>query len=327
MWYSRIKHIKRHIYEFLPYITFKKIFNLIFNIIEKHLRISSLKSYPVVLKIDPSPFCQLSCLHCNHNDSEYNKQFKFEENLSKDSLIKIIEPLKKSLIWISLSHRGEPFMNPQLLDLIEYIHKNNIAVSLPTNFSIKLNDNKIERIAKSGLDKLFISLDGASQKTYEKYRIGGDFELVLSNVKKLSNYKTEHNLSRPKIIWKFIIFDYNTHETNFVKKNYKLLGFDSYEFHYNNNGNITKEYRNKCVNNMIENKKNCFWLWHAMVIQSDGQVNPCCNGKNYNIGNAFESNLINIWKNNVYKNLRNGFKKDYFPNNLHEFCKGCYQMH
>lgn len=324
MFNSTLKIALRRMYDFYPHITFTKFYNLVLNLFEKSFRVINLRSSPVALKIDPGPFCQLNCPLCYHNDSEFNKKFKLNENLSKEGLVKIVEPLKKQLVWISLSHRGEPFMNPNLLELIEYIHENNIAVSFPTNFSVKLNDSKIEKLVKSGLDRIIVSLDGASQETNEKYRVGSNFELITSNVRFLADLKKKFGLSRPKIVWKFIIFDHNKHEINYVKENYKLLGFDSYEFVYNSSGNTAIEKREKEHSKRI--KKNCYWLWQIMVIQSDGQVNPCCNGKNFNIGNAFESNILQLWNNQTYHNLRNGFKKGNFPNKLHNFCKECYKV-
>jgi len=60
-----------------------------------------------------------------------------------------------------------------------------------------------------------------------------------------------------------------------------------------------------------------------MVIQSDGQVNPCCNGKVFNIVNVYESNILNIWNKKRYQFLRKGFKKGNYSNKLHPFCKSC----
>ncbi|NOQ26933.1 MAG: radical SAM protein [Bacteroidales bacterium] len=317
---SRLAYIKRHISELLTHLTIEKIVNLVINLVEKYFRVSNLRSYPAVIKIDPGPFCQLRCPLCFHTNEEFNKRFKLEDNLTIEKLVKIIEPLKKKLVYVSLSLRGEPFMNPYLIELIEYIHKSNIAVSFSTNFSIKLTDNQIERIAKSGLNKMSVALDGASQETNEKYRVGSNFELILSNVKKLASYKKKYKLSSPKIIWKFVVFDHNKKDIPFVKENYKLLGFDSYKFVHDVFGDTTVKARKK----QKGKGKICYWIWHTMIIQSDGQVNPCCDLKNFNIGNAFESNIHNLWNNEVYQSLRKGFKKNNFPNDLHEMCKSCY---
>lgn len=318
--HSRWNHLRRHLRNFFPHLTPLKIVNLILNLFEKHFRIANLKSQPLYLKIDPGPFCQLRCPKCFHRDPNFNRQFKLEDNLSKKNLSKIIEPLKKTLIGVSLSHRGEPFLNQNLIEFIEYIHKKNIAVSFPTNFSVQLKNDKIERLAKSGLDALYVSLDGASEENYIKYRIGGNFNLILKNVKLLSEFKKKLGVSRPKIIWKFIIFDHNKHEIDIVKRNYKNYGFDSYEFV----SNPTILAVDKRRSEIIKKKRNCHHLWHMIVIQSDGRINPCCNGKDYIIGNAFKTSILKLWNSDRYKEIRSGFKKKNYPKEMHPFCKKCY---
>ncbi len=213
-----------------------------------------------MLKIEPTPFCQLHCPHCHHSNPNLNKKFTLKDNLTLNKLKQIIEPLKKKLIWVSLSHRGEPFLNSEILDCIEYLHENRISVSFPTNFSIKLNDEKIERLVKSGLDKLFVSLDGATEETYSKYRIGGNFNLILDNVKRLSETKKRLGVKKPKIVWKFIVFDHNRKEKEYVRENYMNFGFDSYEFPNDDGGKIMAKERIEGSRKRLNASVNCYWL-------------------------------------------------------------------
>lgn len=318
----RYEYIATHCLAILPYLTFEKFINLFINLFEKSLKITVLRSYPIALKIDPGPFCQLHCPACFHRDNEFNKRFSIKDNLSIEKLKIILAPIQRKLLFVSLSYRGEPFTNPNLTELIEYIHKCNIAVGLPTNFSFNFTENQIIKIANSGLDRLYVSLDGASKETNEKYRVGSNYELILHNVKRLADYKKRQKLSHPEIIWKFVIFDHNKHEIDIVKKTYKILGFNSYFFVNDNNGIIAKKERQK-----TKLKSNiCYWLWHTMIIQSDGQVNPCCKMFDFNIGNAFKTNVLILWNNKVYQSLRNGFRKKKFPNKLHKICSQCYDV-
>ncbi len=45
-WYSRVRHIKRHFAEVLPYLTLRKVYNLQLSLLEKHLRKAKLRSSP-----------------------------------------------------------------------------------------------------------------------------------------------------------------------------------------------------------------------------------------------------------------------------------------
>lgn len=56
------------------------------------------------------------------------------------------------------------------------------------------------------------SIDGASQKTYQLYRVGGDFERVIDNIRRINAYKKLYNSPYPVLNWQYIVFGYNEHE-------------------------------------------------------------------------------------------------------------------
>ena len=76
---------------------------------------------------------------------------------------------------------------------------------------------------------------------------------------------------------------------------------------------------------MIHPKINdpCENLWDRMYVWFDGKVNPCDSDyKSYlSYGNANDSNLKDIWENNIIKKLRN----DHVSNNRNKIdpCNKC----
>lgn len=325
---THLDYFRRHLFNFYPYLTPKKIMNLFLNVIEMHYRINTPKSLPLYIKVEPTPLCQLRCLGCSHRLIDYNKQLNNSMHLTLQHLKKIIDPISDTLLGVSLSLSGEPMLNKDIISFIEYIHNKNIAVSFPTNFSIKLNGEQIERLANSGLDSIMVSLDGASEEAYSIYRVGGRFNLILKNVRLLSEAKEKYGLKRPKIIWKFVIFDHNRHEIEIVKKQYKSLGFDSYELGFDFRSGLIKRTSKSYKKNMVNNKKPCYWLWHTMIIKWDGSVLPCCKVSHdkFNIGNAVRDDIVKIWRNNRYKALRNGFSKKNYGKSMHPICKRCMRI-
>jgi len=103
-------------------------------------------------------------------------------------------------------------MHNDVTELAAYAHSVNIAVTFPTNLSVRLNDHMIDKIVNSGLDAIYVSLDGASEETYSKYRVGGDSLSVLRNVRSIGDAKRKYGSKTPQVIWKFVVFDYNKHE-------------------------------------------------------------------------------------------------------------------
>ncbi len=55
-----------------------------------------------------------------------------------------------------------------------------------SNMSVPFNDAAIEALVRSCLDAIILSIDGATQETYQEYRRGGDLALVFDNVRRWS---------------------------------------------------------------------------------------------------------------------------------------------
>jgi MoaA/NifB/PqqE/SkfB family radical SAM enzyme len=248
--------------------------------------------------------------------------------LKLENFKKIVDPLSKTLVGVSLSLTGEPLLNKEIVSLIAYLHEENIGVSFPTNFSLKLSDDQIESLVRSGLDSIMISLDGASAETYSKYRVGGDFDLVLRNVKSLAEAKKQLRSRRPIIIWKFIIFDHNRHETERVKSQFKALGFDAYEFMVDLRSVVHADQYQREKQDLVKSRRPCYWLWNTTIIRWNGAVDPCCNVSSFlqapfNLGNALEKDIRDIWRGKEYQRLREGFVKKTYGLNMHPLCRRC----
>jgi MoaA/NifB/PqqE/SkfB family radical SAM enzyme len=89
---------------------------------------------------------------------------------------------------MSLFYLGEPLLCDHLPSMISYARQNKIKAFVSTNLNI-LDNKKAEGLIESKLDYLLVSLDGASQEIYEKYRVGGDFNKVIANIRMLIKKK------------------------------------------------------------------------------------------------------------------------------------------
>lgn len=319
----RSEYFFRHFKTFWRYLSLRKILNLILNIIEFKFRISAVHSFPVYLKIEPTPLCQLRCPSCRHGSSLYNKQFQKGMQITLEQFKQIVNPLSPTLLGISLSNYGEPLLHRDIISLIEYAHRRNIAVSFPTNLSLKLSKDWMEELVNSGLDSFLVSLDGATEETYNKYRVGGNFSLILQNVKAISEIKRKLKLNHPYMIWKFVIFNHNQHEVSIVLQKYREWGFDSYEFVENKFDPELKESRKAYMTSARGRRKGCFWAWHTMVIQWDGEVSPCCSPKPFDIGNAIKEDVVKIWRSEQYNKLRLGLSAKKYIDKVHPVCRKC----
>ena len=63
-----------------------------------------------------------------------------------------------------------------------------------------------------GIDRIYWSFDGTTKETYEKIRVGSDFDLVTGNLKNFFNLKKEMNAYFPEIAFHFIVNKLNINE-------------------------------------------------------------------------------------------------------------------
>jgi MoaA/NifB/PqqE/SkfB family radical SAM enzyme len=108
-------------------------------------------SHPVMAQIIPNRFCNLSCAYCNEYD-------KVSEPVPLEEMYRRIDHLGRlgtSIITIS---GGEPLTHPELDDVIRRMRKTGALAGMITNGYL-LNQERIERLNRAGLDHMQISID------------------------------------------------------------------------------------------------------------------------------------------------------------------------
>ena len=112
---------------------------------------------------------------------------------------------------MALWNFGEPFLNPEIFDMIRYAEERNVPVRVSTN-STFLEDREIDKIFESGLSSIIVCLDGASAATHERYRIGSSFEQVKAGIHRLGHRRHAAGRRKPHIRLQTLVFSYNEHE-------------------------------------------------------------------------------------------------------------------
>lgn len=139
--------------------------------------------------IEPTSNCNLKCKTCIRNT--WTHDFKdMDFNMFK----KIINDLRQfqSLETIMISGFGEPLIHKNIIDMIKMIKELNLNVELITNGTL-LNEEMCKELINSKLDKLWVSIDGVSEKSYENIRVGAKQAKVLKNLINLKRLRKESN--------------------------------------------------------------------------------------------------------------------------------------
>ena len=169
---------RRHVLSFYRHNTSAKLLNLCSLYLQKWANKSVLRSHPAEIIIDPINSCHLQCPLCptgQHVNSRPKGKMTYE------SYQRIIDELDRWLYKVRFYSWGEPLMHEDICRMIGYAAERNIGTEVSSHLNI-LKENDARRIVESGLEMLIISLDGADEKTYSQYRVGGDFNKVPENM-------------------------------------------------------------------------------------------------------------------------------------------------
>ena len=323
--------------QFIKTVTFSRLVNYTKLILS--YRLSLWRTDPVFwgqpanLSVEPTSVCNLACPECPSGNGTLARR---KGHISWDVFTRSVDELKKTLFTTTLYFQGEPLLNKRIFDMIAYLKKENIYSIISTNAQF-LHKAHCEKLVRSGLNRLIVSLDGLDQQTYETYRIGGSQQKVIEGIRNLIEVKNQLGLKNPVIILQFLVFRHNEHQVDQVKEIVNTLGVDKvwikapqlYDFE-ENGGMISslpkysRYIRDSEGNYQLkgERKNQCWRSWQNPVITVDGEMLPCCFDKDalHSYGNVQDDTPHAIWESNSSR----GFKQSILQNrDQFDMCRNC----
>lgn len=279
--------------------------------------------YPMSISFEPTTSCNLRCPECPSGLRQFTRPTGM---LKQDFFVKTIDEIYKELIYLIFYFQGEPYLNPNFLDMVKYAHDKGIYTATSSNAHY-MTDVNAKKTVESGLDRLIISIDGTTQEVYQQYRRGGKLDKVIQGAQNIVKWKKELNSKTPFIIFQFLVVRPNEHQIEDVKKLGKEIGVDQVRFKtaqvydYENDPNnliptiekYSRYKKDKKGDSKIKNgmANHCWRLWQANVITWDGKIVPCCFDKDakHQLGDLNNQSFKDIWHNKNYKNFRANITK------------------
>ncbi len=272
--------------------------------------------FPLNLDIEVSGRCNLMCIHCTRHSRRTNVG-----DMDMVLFKKIVdEGVEHGLPAIIPHWLGESFLHPQLMEMITYAKSKDIMdIRINSNCTL-ITPYMAHKIIDSGLDTIICSIDSVTKNTYNRIKLGSDFNLVHQNIEQLFNLRNNRKLSKPKIIVQMIDMR-QTHEelTSFVdywRVRADKVRIATYQSPDGRPNDINR------VHNAPESIFPCPQLWQRLVIAWDGAVYSCIgnNACRYPLGNVSETSLYDIWhgeKMNSLRELHRNYKSDHIEMCLH----------
>jgi len=290
---------------------------------------------PPVLTIEPTNMCNLHCPLCTTGSGEMQR---VAGRMSPSTFQAIMDKMGDDIFFLLVYHQGEPYMNKHFFDFVHLAKKKNIYVTTSTNGHY-FTDQNIQKTLDCGLDSMIVSVDGSDQKSYEKYRVGGNLDRVLSGTQKLVAARRQRKLRTPNVALQFLVMKHNEHQIGEVKKLADRLEVDRLliknievrslqeagEWLPENEKFRRYDYSGDDYVVKGAGKESCTRPWLSTLINWDGSFVPCCFDKNgrYTMGNIRENgDLAGVWKGSAFNRFRSQLLAD---RGQIDICRNCNQ--
>lgn len=165
----------------------KKIYKLGELAILNQYKDKNLQEHPLIdLFWECTLTCNAKCKHCG--SSAENKTYEDELSTTeiKQAFKQIAEDFNANKILINVTG-GEPLLRKDLFEVMEYATKElGFHWGMTTN-GILLTERNIEKLKKSNIETISISIDGL-RETHDNFRgLKGSYDIIIQNIKKLKN--------------------------------------------------------------------------------------------------------------------------------------------
>ncbi|MET4699128.1 molybdenum cofactor biosynthesis enzyme MoaA [Constrictibacter sp. MBR-5] len=243
---------------------------------------------PTAVRIDAAAGCQLRCPLCPVTTGATHavigtgalKAQAFESFLDANPSVRLVE----------LANSGEAVLNTALPEILRIARDRGVT----TRFDQGVNLNHVaadalEAMVTCGTDRVRVSIDGATQATYGRYRVRGDLRRVLRHVQILNGFKRQHGSTTPELVLQFIVFGHNEHELDAIELMARALGmrlelrlnWSTEMFPVSDRDALRArigaadraEHRSRTGRHYSASQ--CLHLWHAPQINWDGKLLGC----------------------------------------------------
>lgn len=189
---------------------------------------------PELLQIDPTFACNNNCIACWCRSPLLGEK-KIAKNLRDQSLPLdlVIQLLNDAAAMgttnIYLAGGGEPFMHPDLMEIIAHIKKLGMTCHVNTNFTL-VNTDMADRLIEMGVDHLIVSLWAATPETYVICHPNKTHETFHQLINVLSHLVQKKKNGPPHIKLYNVIMNLNFHEIEQMVDLAYRIGVNAAEF-------------------------------------------------------------------------------------------------
>lgn len=158
--------------------------------------------------VEPTDICNLDCVTCIRNVWDEPAGLMSAATFGRvlDGLAQI-EPRPA----VFFGGFGEPLAHPQIVEMVAQAKALGCPTELITN-GILLDERRLLGLIRAGLDRLWVSLDGATPESYADVRLGASLPQVITNLRRLRQLRGRDSFQhdpRPQLGIAFVAMQRN----------------------------------------------------------------------------------------------------------------------
>lgn len=198
-------------------------------------KITHMENLPSEIMLNYDQSCNLSCPSCRtklivHNPG--SADHTVAENYTNKIHDQFLASLKDNKLLLNITGSGDPFASHvyrELLETLDGVATPNLRIELQTNGLLltPANWEKLRKIWKN-IDRIFVSIDAASEGTYVKVRRGGNWKTLQNNMRFLCDLRSKRHIKYLQV--NFVVQKSNYEEMPAFARMFIDMGCDVVSF-------------------------------------------------------------------------------------------------
>ncbi|HWR67331.1 MAG TPA: radical SAM protein [Bellilinea sp.] len=172
--------------------------------------------------IEPTNLCNLDCATCMR--SVWDEPLGCMTLATFDRIMDGIRAFSPKPA-VFFGGYGEPLAHPDIAAMVQSARSAGLEVELITNGTL-LDEAAARWMVSAGLNRLWVSIDGALPASYADIRLGAELPKVLANISQLQNIREQASSAFPKLGIAFVAMKQNIADLPEVIRMGKELGAD-----------------------------------------------------------------------------------------------------
>jgi radical SAM protein with 4Fe4S-binding SPASM domain len=284
----------------------------------------TLEDFPLFVRFERQFKCNGRCKMCVHGHLDLVQDYSYKGTMSFDTYKRLVdECAEHNCPSIGVSQTNEPLLDPDVIERIQYATDKGIMdIHLNTN-AFLLSEEMANRILDTGVTRICFSLDAITKETYDKIRIGLDYDRVHANIYRFLDLRAKRGAALPLVRISFLLQEDNAHELDAFREYWTdKVDYVSVQ-RYIPISPFNDERSHAISEAPIQGEQKCSYPWESLFIHGDGTVVPCAahRARHISVGNIHKNTIHEIWHSQAINELREALRSGNLKDT--KLCESC----